>query len=177
MYTDELSDLLVKGLKSAASAVLSKYGDEDIYILSLEADDSSFGGGFSFTLYVNTEENHARRVAEAEKDSRSGADPWYYRFCEYEWYIEAEPEELNEAAEFINNGYATFDAATIYECIVSAVEKLRAEKYFESVFPHNIFFAINASEEFEPDEMIEFAVRMNGRENCADYIDNADSFL
>ena len=177
MYTDELSDLIVKGLKAAAPAMLSKYGDEDIYGLSLEADDSSFGGDFSLTLYVNTEENHARRVKEAEEETKGGADPWYYRFCEYEWYIEADPEELREAVDFINNGYATFDAATIYECIVSAVEKLRAEKFFESVFPHNIFFSINAAEEFEPDEMIGFAVRMNGKENCTDYIDNADSFL
>lgn len=36
---------------------------------------------------------------------------------------------------------------------------------------------INATEEFDSDEMIDFVVRMNGRENCTDYIDNADSFL
>ncbi len=176
MYTDELTDLLVKGLKAAAPAMLSKYGDEDIYLLSLEADEGSFGGGFSFTMYVNTEENHQRRVKEEENNS-GDADPWYFRFCEYEMYIESEPGELQEAMDFINNGYATFDAATIYECIVSAVEKLRAEKFFESVFPHNIFFSINATEEFDSDEMIDFVVRMNGRENCTDYIDNADSFL
>lgn len=176
MYTDELTDLLVKGLKAVAPAILSEFGDEDIYALSLETDESSFGGGFSFTLYVNTEENHARRVKEAT-ESGDDDDPWYYRFCEYEWYIRSEPEQLNEANDFINNGYATFDAATIYECIVSAVEKLRAEKFFESVFPHNIFFSINATEEFDSDEMIDFVVRMNGRENCTDYIDNADSFL
>lgn len=177
MYTDELSDLLVKGLKAAAPVMLSKYGDEDIYLLSLEADDVSFGGGFSLTLYVNTEENHARRVKAAEEENKGDADPWYYRFCEYEMYIESEPIELQDAMDFINNGYATFDAATIYACIVSAVEKLREEQFFESVFPHNIFFSINATEEFEPDEMIECVVRMNGRENCTDYIDNVDSFL
>ncbi len=48
---------------------------------------------------------------------------------------------------------------------------------FPTVRTGNAMEDINATEEFDSDEMIDFVVRMNGRENCTDYIDNADSFL
>ena len=171
MYKDELTDLIIKGLKTLVPSIAKEYGDEDIYALSLEAYEGS-----SFTLYVNTEENHARRVAEAAKETRSEPDPWYFRFSEYEWYIISDPEALDEAVDFINNGYATFDETTVYECIADAVAKLREEKFFVTVFPHNIFFSINAVECFDQEDLISLIVKMNGEENSKDYIENIDSF-
>ena len=174
MYTDELTDLFVKGLKTALPAIAEDYGKkEDIYIISFENDNTSGSGGeFDLTLYVNTEEHHKMNLEDAEDD-----DPWYLRFCEYEWYIIPEPEALDEAATFINDGYATFDMETVYECFVKAVEQLRAEKFIESVFAHDIFMSINGTEVFGDDQMIDFVVRMNGRENCKDYIEHAEDFL
>lgn len=173
MYTDELTDLFVKGLKTALPAIAEDYGrNEDVYIISFENDNlSGPDGEFDLTLYVNTEEHHQMNLKEAADD------PWYYRFCEYEWYIIPEPEAFDEAAEFINNGYATFDRETVYECFVKAVEQLRAEKFIENTFAHDIFITVNGSEVFGEEEMVDLAVRMNGRENCKDYIAHTEDFL
>lgn len=172
MYKDEFTELMVKGLKEAVPAVLKEYGDEDVYIISIEADNTSgFDKDYSFTLYVNTEEHHERNIRDND------ADPWYYRFCECEWYIIPDPEYFNEALKFLNDGYANMGNDTVYECIADAVEKLREERFFESAYPHDIFVTINASDLFEEKDMIGFAVRMNGEENCKDYIENADAFL
>ena len=46
MYKDEFRDLIIKGLKEAVPAVLKEYDDEDVYIMSLEADNTA---GFSDT--------------------------------------------------------------------------------------------------------------------------------
>jgi hypothetical protein len=174
MYKDEFRDLIIKGLKEAVPAVLKEYDDEDVYIMSLEADNTAgFDGEYDMTLYVNTEKRHANNL----KDSEDGTDPWYFRFCECEWYIIPDPEYFEDAVNFLNDGYANMNMDTVYECIVEAVEKLREEKFFESVCPHDVFFTINASEVFGQEDMCEFAVRMNGREKSKDYIENADAFL
>ncbi|MBP5310641.1 MAG: DUF4303 domain-containing protein [Lachnospiraceae bacterium] len=172
MYKEEFTDLVVKGLKEGIPAVLKEYGDEDIYILSLEADNTCTPDGeYTFTLYVNTEENHKRNLENACDD------PWYYRFCEYEWYIIPDPEFLNEAVTFLTDGYASMPRDEVYECFVQAIEKLREEKFFDNLYPHFVFFSINASECFDEEGMIDFAIRMNGKENCKDYIENIEAFF
>ena len=174
MYKDEFTDLVIKGLKAGIPSVLKEYGDEDIYIISIEADNTSgFDEEYSFTLYVNTEENYKRKINDPDEDG----DEWYYRFCEYEWYVIPDPDYFGEAVTFLNDGYATIPNDEAYECIVNAVEKLRRENFFESVCPHDIFVSINASELFEPEDMKNFIIRMNGKEKSKDYVENTDSFL
>ncbi|MCR5328115.1 MAG: DUF4303 domain-containing protein [Saccharofermentans sp.] len=172
MYKDEFTDLLVKGLKEGIPAVLKEYGDEDIYILSFEADNlTTPDSEYTFTFYVNTEEHHKMNLEDACDDD------WYYRFCEYEWYIIGEPEFLTEARNFLTDGYASMSRDEVYECFVQAIEKLRAEKFFDSLYPHFIFISMNATECFSEEDMIDFVIRMNGKENCTDYIENIEAFF
>ena len=112
------------------------------------------------------------------KDDDDDADPWYYRFCEVEMYIVPDPDCFEKTLSFLNEGYASGMAMNeVYECIVNAVEKLREEKFFDSVFPHDILIAINGSEVFGVDDMVKFIVRMNGEELSKDYVENTDSFI
>ena len=57
------------------------------------------------------------------------------------------------------------------------IEKLRAEKFFDSLYPHFIFISMNATECFSEEDMIDFVIRMNGKENCTDYIENIEAFF
>ena len=170
-YKDELTGLVKEGIP----ALVKEYGDEDITVISIDADNTTgFGDDYSFTLFVNTQENQDRRV----KDDDGDADPWYYRFCEYEMYIIPDPDCFEKTLSFLNEGYASGLAMDeVYGCIADAVEQLRAEKIFDSVFPHDVLIAINGSEVFGADELIKLIVRMNGEELSKDYVENADSFI
>ena len=173
MTNEKLTELMIEGIKTAISHVLEEYVEEDIYILSLQADNHSTpDGDYTLTFYVNTEENHAQNMVDLCDD------PWYYRFCEYEWYVMADsPEYFDKALEYINSADDEVDGDDVYECIVQAVVKLREDGYFESVFPHFVFFSVEALEYFEPDDIIDMVVRMNGKENFKDYIANSEAFL
>lgn len=174
-YKDELTELVKEALKEGIPALVKEYGDEDITVISIDADNTTgFGDDYSFTLFVNTQENQDRRV----KDDDGDADPWYYRFCEYEMYIIPDPDCFEKTLSFLNEGYASGLAMDeVYGCIADAVEQLRAEKFFDSVFPHDVLIAINGSEVFGADELIKLIVRMNGEELSKDYVENADSFI
>lgn len=174
-YKEELTGLLKESFKEAVPALVNEYGNENITVISIDADNTTgFGDDYSFTLFVNTEENQDRRM----KDDDKNPDPWYYRFCEYEMYIIPDPDNFDSVLSFLNESYASnIDMEETYECIVDAVEQLRAEKFFDSVFPHDILIAINGSEVFDPEDMVKFIVRMNGEALSKDYIENADSFL
>ena len=174
-YKDELTGLVKDALKEAVPALVNEYGNENITVISIDADNTTgFGDDYSFTLFVNTEENQERRMKEDDKNP----DPWYYRFCEYEMYFIPDPDNFDKVLSFLNESYASnMDMAEVYECIVEAVEQLRAEKFFDSVFPHDILIAINGSEVFDAEEMVKFIVRMNGEELSKDYVENTDSFI
>ena len=173
-YKDELTELVKEALKEGILALVKEYGDENITVISIDADNTTgFGDDYSFTVFVNTEENQERRMKD-EHDP----DPWYYRFCEVEMYIVPDPDCFEKTLTFLNEGYASGMAMNeVYECIVNAVEKLREEKFFDSVFPHDILIAINGSEVFGVDDMVKFIVRMNGEELSKDYVENTDSFI
>lgn len=174
-YKDELTGLLKESFKEAFPALVNEYGDENITVISIDTDNTTgFGDAYSFTLFVNTEENQDRRIKADEDDP----DPWYYRFTEYEMYIVPDPDNFDKVLSFLNESYASnIGMDEVYECIVDAVEQLRAEKFFDSVFPHDILIAINGSEVFGADELIKLIVRMNGEELSKDYVENADSFI
>ena len=173
-YKDELNELVKEALKEGIPALVKEYGDENITVISIDADNTTgFGDDYSFTVFVNTEENQERRMKDEDD-----ADPWYYRFCEVEMYIVPDPDCFEKTLTFLNEGYASGMAMNeVYECIVNAVEKLREEKFFDSVFPHDILIAINGSEVFGVDDMVKFIVRMNGEELSKDYVENTDSFI
>ena len=173
-YKDELTELVKEALKEGIPALVKEYGDENITVISIDADNTTgFGDDYSFTVFVNTEENQERRMKDEDDP-----DPWYYRFCEVEMYIVPDPDCFEKTLTFLNEGYASGMAMNeVYECIVNAVEKLREEKFFDSVFPHDILIAINGSEVFGVDDMIKFIVRMNGEELSKDYVENTDSFI
>lgn len=173
-YKDELTELVKEALKEGIPALVKEYGDEDITVISIDADNTTgFGDDYSFTVFVNTEENQERRMKDEDDP-----DPWYYRFCEVEMFIVPEPDCFEKTLTFLNEGYASGMAMDeVYECIVNAVEKLREEKFFDSVFPHDILIAINGSEVFGVDDMVKFIVRMNGEELSKDYVENTDSFI
>ena len=173
-YKDELTELVKEALKEGIPALVKEYGDEDITVISIDADNTTgFGDDYSFTVFVNTEENQERRMKDEDDP-----DPWYYRFCEVEMYIVPDPDCFEKTLTFLNEGYASGMAMNeVYECIVNAVEKLREEKFFDSVFPHDILIAINGSEVFGVDDMVKFIVRMNGEELSKDYVENTDSFI
>ncbi len=173
-YKDELTELVKEALKEGIPALVKEYGDENITVISIDADNTTgFGDDYSFTVFVNTEENQERRMKDEDDP-----DPWYYRFCEVEMYIVPDPDCFEKTLTFLNEGYASGMAMNeVYECIVNAVEKLREEKFFDSVFPHDILIAINGSEVFDVDDMVKFIVRMNGEELSKDYVENTDSFI
>jgi hypothetical protein len=173
-YKDELTELVKEALKEGIPALVKEYGDENITVISIDADNTTgFGDDYSFTVFVNTEENQERRMKDEDD-----ADPWYYRFCEVEMYIVPDPDCFEKTLTFLNEGYASGMAMNeVYECIVNSVEKLREEKFFDSVFPHDILIAINGSEVFGVDDMVKFIVRMNGEELSKDYVENTDSFI
>ena len=173
-YKDELTELVKEALKEGILALVKEYGDENITVISIDADNTTgFGDDYSFTVFVNTEENQERRMKDEDDP-----DPWYYRFCEVEMYIVPDPDCFEKTLTFLNEGYASGMAMNeVYECIVNAVEKLREEKFFDSVFPHDILIAINGSEVFGVDDMVKFIVRMNGEELSKDYVENTDSFI
>ena len=173
-YRDELTGLVKDALKEGIPALVKEYGDENITVISIDADNTTgFGDDYSFTVFVNTEENQERRMKDEDDP-----DPWYYRFCEVEMYIVPDPDCFEKTLTFLNEGYASGMAMNeVYECIVNAVEKLREEKFFDSVFPHDILIAINGSEVFGVDDMVKFIVRMNGEELSKDYVENTDSFI
>ena len=173
-YKDELTELVKEALKEGIPALVKEYGDENITVISIDADNTTgFGDDYSFTVFVNTEENQERRMKDEDDP-----DPWYYRFCEVEMYIVPDPDCFEKTLTFLNEGYASGMAMNeVYECIVNAVEKFREEKFFDSVFPHDILIAINGSEVFGVDDMVKFIVRMNGEELSKDYVENADSFI
>ena len=173
-YKDELTELVKEALKEGIPALVKEYGDENITVISIDADNTTgFGDDYSFTVFVNTEENQERRMKDEDD-----ADPWYYRFCEVEMYIVPDPDCFEKTLTFLNEGYASGMAMNeVYECIVNAVEKLREEKFFDSVFPHDILIAINGSEVFGVDDMVKFIVGMNGEELSKDYVENTDSFI
>ncbi len=173
-YKDELTELVKEALKEGIPALVKEYGDENITVISIDADNTTgFGDDYSFTVFVNTEENQERRMKDEDDP-----DPWYYRFCEVEMYIVPDPDCFEKTLTFLNEGYASGMAMNeVYECIVNAVEKLREEKFFDSVFPHDILIAINGSEVFGVDDMVKFIVRMNGEELSKDYVENTDSFI
>ena len=52
MYKDEFTDLVIKGLKAGIPSVLKEYGDEDIYIISIEADNTSGFDGRIAESYI-----------------------------------------------------------------------------------------------------------------------------
>ena len=173
-YKDELTELVKEALKEGIPELVKEYGDENITVISIDADNTTgFGDDYSFTVFVNTEENQERRMKDEDDP-----DPWYYRFCEVEMYIVPDPDCFEKTLTFLNEGYASGMAMDeVYECIVNAVEKLREEKFFDAVFPHDILIAINGSEVFGVDDMVKFIVRMNGEELSKDYVENADSFI
>ena len=168
-YKDELTGLLKESFKEAFPALVNEYGDENITVISIDADNTTgFGDDYSFTVFVNTEENQERRMKDDDDDA----------FCEVEMYIVPDPDCFEKTLSFLNEGYASGLAMDeVYGCIADAVEQLRTEKFFDSVFPHDILIAINGSEVFGADELIKLIVRMNGEELSKDYVENADSFI
>ena len=173
-YKDELTELVKEALKEGIPAIAKEYGNEDISVISIDADNTTgFGDDYSFMLFVNTEENQKRRIEEDDDP-----DPWYYRFCEAEMYIVPDPDCFEKTLSFLNEGYASSMAMDeVYGCIANAVEKLRGEKFFDSVFSHDVLIAINGSEVFDVDDMVGFIVRMNGEALSKDYVENTDSFI
>ena len=174
-YKDDLTGLVKEALEGVIPSLVKEYGNENITVISIDADNTTgFGDDYSITLFVNTEENQERRIKEDKDDP----DPWYYRFCEYEMYIIPDPDNFDKVLSFLNESHASNMAMNeVYECIVNAVEQLRGEKFFDSVFPHDILIAINGSEVFDVDDMVRFIVRMNGEELSRDYVENTDSFI
>ena len=169
---EKLVGFIEEGIKASIDFIKEEYGKEDIYILSVEADNNNTPDGeCSFGMYVNTEENHAKNMEDPADDE------WYYRFCEYEWYPVYDSDYFKEATEYLESLEEEYEIEDVYECVVEAVEKLREEEYFDIAFNKFVFFSVCASDYFDEEGMIEFAVRMNGEENCKDYIDNTESFL
>ena len=170
---EKLTGYIISGIKEVSAYAAEEYAKEDIYILSIEANNNNTPNGeCSIGVYVNTEENHAKNL------ENPADDPWYYRFCEYEWYPLTESSEYyKEATEYLNGFNGAYERDTVYKCIVEAVVRLRKEGFFDSVFKKFVFISICASEVFDEEEMIKFVVKMNGKENCKDYIENIEMFF
>ena len=143
------------------------YIDEKVYILSVEVDRWNK----SFFVYVNTEENHAENLKQACDD------PWYYRFCENEWYVlEDSPELFSAATKYLKSIEDQIEINEIYECVITALDQLHRYGFIRKTFEHPVFLTVNGSEVFDEEGMIEIAKKLNGEENCKDYIENIESF-
>lgn len=158
---------LCTGIKSALKEIRERYQDEEVYILSVEVDQENK----SIFVYVNTEENHAENLKQACDD------PWYYRFCENEWYVmEDSPELFSAASKYLKSIEDQIEINEIYECVVTALDQLRRYGFVSKAFGHPVFLTVNASEIFDEEGMIEIAKKLNGEENCKDYIENIEAF-
>lgn len=122
-------------------------------------------------MYVNTEENHTKNL------ENPADDPWYYRFCEYEWYPLPASENFKEAKEYLDGLKGSYEIDAVYECIVEAVVRLRKEGFFDAVFKKFVFVSICATQVFDEEDMIKLVIKMNGKENCKDYIENIEMFF
>ena len=157
---------ICKGIQSALKEIQETYKDE-VYILSLEVDQWNK----SIFVYVNTEENHAENLKNACDD------PWYYRFCENEWYVLEDSSELFSAAtKYLKSIEDQIGIEEIYECIVTALDQQRRYGFISKTLGHPVFLTVNGSEVFDEEGMIEIVKRLNGEENCKDYIENIEAF-
>lgn len=158
---------ICNGIKSALKEISEKYKDEEVYILSVEVDQCNK----SFFVYVNTEENHVENLKQACDD------PWYYRFCENEWYIlEDSPNHFSTATKYLKSIDDQIEIDEIYECVVTALDQLRRYRFISKAFGRPVFLTVNASVVVDKEGMIEIAKRLNGEENCKDYIENIEAF-
>ena len=158
---------ICKGIQSALKEIQEMYKDEEVYILSLEVDQWNK----SIFVYVNTEENHAENLKNACDD------PWYYRFCENEWYVMEDSSELFSAAtKYLKSIEDQIGIEEIYECIVTALDQQRSYGFISKALGHPVFLTVNGSEVFDEEGMIEIVKRLNGEENCKDYIENIEAF-
>lgn len=158
---------LCTGIKSALKEIQEKYKNEEVYILSIGVEQWNK----SISVYVNTEENHAENLKQACDD------PWYYRFCENEWYVlEDSPELFGAATKYLKSIEDQIAIGEIYECVVTALDQVRRYGFISKAFGHPVFLTVNASEVFNEKGMIEIAKKLNGEENCKDYIENIEAF-
>jgi len=164
---DQLICSIIPSISSILEPIKKVYDGETIYALSLEVDRENY----SFWFYVNTEENYSKCLEEAADDQ------WYYRFCESEWYVYEDTKTyFGKATQYLNGLKGDIDISEVYECIVEAFSRLRKEGVFERVFGRFVFMTINATESFDEETMIKFVKKINGKENCKDYIENIESF-
>lgn len=162
---DKLKKLLCEGIKKCFLKVLEIYDEENIYIISLEAD----GDSKLFYMYVNTEENLKR------KPKKENISEWYCRFCENEWYVFSDsPQYFEEATKYIST--INIDIMELYSMIAEAFTSIRKDKFFDKCGSGKIILTVNAYEHCDRNDMIQLFCKMNNKKDCDNYINNIDEF-
>ena len=90
--------------------------------------------------------------------------------------MEDSPELFGAATKYLKSIEDQIEIAEIYECVVSALDQLRRYGFISKTFDHPVFLTVNASEVFDEEGLIAIAKKLNGEENCKDYIENIDAF-
>jgi hypothetical protein len=158
---------ICNGLKSALKVLQENLDDEEVYILSIAVDQWRK----SFFVFFNTEDHHAENLEHACDD------PWYYRFSENEFYVlKGSPGFFSTATKYLKDLDDQIGITEIYECVVTALDQLRNNGFISKAFGHPVFLTVNAYDVFDKEGLIEIAKKLNGEENCKDYIENIDAF-
>lgn len=162
---DKLKKLLCEGIKKCFLKVLEIYNEENIYIISLEADANSK----LFYMYVNTEENLKR------KPKKENISEWYYRFCENEWYVfNDSPKYFAEATKYIST--INVDIMELYSMIAEAFISIRKDKFFDKSYSGKIILSVNPYEYCDRNDMIQFFCKLNNRDDCDNYVNHIEEF-
>ena len=92
--------------------------------------------------------------------------------------MEDSPELFGAATKYLKSIEDQIAIGEIYECVVTALDQVRRYGFISKAFGHPIFLSVNAYDVFDKEGLIEIAKKLNGEENCKDYIyiENIDAF-
>ncbi|MBR4084870.1 MAG: ankyrin repeat domain-containing protein [Lachnospiraceae bacterium] len=169
---DRIIQLFIDGAKACFEALPSYYEGEKIYIVSLECEESLS----KVYLYVNTVENLQESLENADDDMKD--EICYYKYCEDEWNVfDESPEYFAGVGKYIKDeGIQNSDDSVWYKLIVEAINKLRKEKFFETVGLGEILITIYEHDTYSQEEFIKLFKKMNQGKAVDEFIDNMDDF-
>lgn len=164
---------LKDGIKHAVKDAAETYGDEEIYIFSIQADNDMS----HIAVYVNTEENLKAALEEDDEDPEE--DKYYYRYCEDEWDVaEDNKNYFKQAVDYVKKMDLYEEDAVEWDyMILDALRQIRKEGYMETLFQNPVILTIYMHDHCDEEEMTEVFRQINDESVSKEYAEHIEDFF
>ena len=169
----KLVSCLKNGIQSAARDAAETYADEEIYIFSIQADDT-----LSYvTVYVNTEEKFKAALRDDDENPEEGK--YYYRYCEDEWeLVEDNKGYFKQAVDYVRKENLYVEDALEWDyMILDALRQIRKEGYMETLFKNPVILTIYMHDHCDGEELAEAFRQINDESISKEYAEHLEDFF